>query len=110
MRVSYSRPKYCWYSFYRYSLNIDICVFYLELLMKFIIAFAVDKCAKCDSHARCDNGNCICMEGWVGDGLSCSPKEGPGRKYFTLSLTFLISIACFLTLHKRPKIGDGLRE
>lgn len=38
----------------------------------------MDKCAKCDSHARCDNGNCICMEGWVGDGLSCSPKEGPG--------------------------------
>ena len=39
----------------------------------------VDKCAKCDSHARCDNGNCVCMEGWVGDGQTCTPKGG--RKY-----------------------------
>lgn len=38
----------------------------------------IDKCAKCDSHARCDNGNCVCMEGWVGDGQTCSPKEGGG--------------------------------
>ncbi|KAL9961552.1 hypothetical protein ACROYT_G030511 [Oculina patagonica] len=38
----------------------------------------LDKCAKCDSHARCDNGNCVCMEGWVGDGQTCSPKDGGG--------------------------------
>lgn len=37
----------------------------------------IDKCAKCDSHARCDNGNCVCMEGWVGDGQTCTPKGGP---------------------------------
>lgn len=41
----------------------------------------MDKCAKCDSHARCDNGNCICMEGWVGDGQTCTPEDKgpPGR-------------------------------
>lgn len=41
----------------------------------------MDKCAKCDSHARCDNGNCVCMEGWVGDGQTCTPEDGgtPGR-------------------------------
>lgn len=37
----------------------------------------LDKCAKCDSHARCDNGNCICMDGWVGDGQTCTAKEEP---------------------------------
>lgn len=42
-------------------------------------AFAVDKCAKCDSHARCDNGNCVCMEGWVGDGQTCTPEDGGSK-------------------------------
>ena len=53
---------------------------YLFYNQVFYFAFIVDKCAKCDSHARCDNGNCVCMEGWVGDGQTCSPKEGGGRK------------------------------
>ena len=54
------------------------------------VVFTVDKCAKCDSHARCDNGNCVCMEGWVGDGQTCSPKDGGGRKYFILISAYCI--------------------
>ena len=58
-------------------------------------SFIVDKCAKCDSHARCDNGNCVCMEGWVGDGQTCSPKDGGGCKY-TIVVIYC-SISNFLT-------------
>ena len=59
------------------KLKFPVIYFYNQV---FYFAFIVDKCAKCDSHARCDNGNCVCMEGWVGDGQTCSPKEGGGRK------------------------------
>ena len=31
----------------------------------------VDKCAKCDTHAKCINGKCKCREGWVGNGYEC---------------------------------------
>ena len=34
----------------------------------------------------------MCMEGWVGDGQTCSPKEGGGgRKYIGLCCNFCIS-------------------
>ena len=55
-----------------------------ETSLTLYISFVVDKCAKCDSHARCDNGNCVCMEGWVGDGQTCTPKDGGGREYLIL--------------------------
>lgn len=48
----------------------------LKHLISFVFA-AVDKCAKCDTHARCDNGRCICNEGYVGDGMTCTKEGGP---------------------------------
>lgn len=39
---------------------------------------SVDKCAKCDSHASCDNGKCKCNPGYDGDGETCTPQSGPG--------------------------------
>ena len=33
--------------------------------------FSVDKCAKCDPHARCLNGHCKCRTGWYGNGYEC---------------------------------------
>ena len=30
--------------------------------------FQEDKCAKCDVHAHCENGKCVCDKGFYGDG------------------------------------------
>ncbi|XP_031564353.1 fibropellin-1-like [Actinia tenebrosa] len=38
----------------------------------------IDKCARCDSHASCVNGKCVCNEGYEGDGETCTAKTGPG--------------------------------
>lgn len=40
----------------------------------------VDKCAKCDAHAKCVNGHCRCRTGWIGNGYECVKDEGCGGK------------------------------
>ena len=56
----------------------------------------VDKCAKCDTHAKCINGKCKCREGWVGNGYECIKGtfvhclKNLGRELFH-KLVFLIS-------------------
>lgn len=42
------------------------------------VLLPVDKCAKCDSHASCDNGKCKCNEGYIGDGETCTAQTGTG--------------------------------
>lgn len=37
--------------------------------------YTVDKCARCDPHARCNHGKCQCREGWVGTGYDCVKDE-----------------------------------
>lgn len=31
-------------------------------------SFAEDKCARCDVHAHCENGKCVCDGGYYGAG------------------------------------------
>nr|XP_012559035.1 neurogenic locus notch homolog protein 2 isoform X1 [Hydra vulgaris] len=40
----------------------------------------VDKCAKCDPHAKCINGHCKCRNGWTGNGYECIKDDGCGGK------------------------------
>ena len=51
----------------------------------------------------------MCMEGWVGDGQTCTPKDSTGREYLILLLTlFNKNYVC----HSVLKLGllTGLRE
>ena len=36
--------------------------------------FSVDKCSKCDVHAKCINGHCKCRTGYIGNGYECVKK------------------------------------
>ena len=50
------------------------CSLYLCSVHLFILSYcflSVDKCVKCDAHARCINGHCRCRDGWVGNGYEC---------------------------------------
>ena len=31
--------------------------------------YSEDKCAKCDVHAHCENGKCVCDGGYYGEGI-----------------------------------------
>lgn len=37
--------------------------------------FTVDKCAKCDKNAYCENGACKCRPPYEGDGITCTNPE-----------------------------------
>lgn len=37
--------------------------------MLFFTNFSEDKCAKCDVHAHCENGKCVCDGGYYGEGI-----------------------------------------
>ena len=35
----------------------------------FLFFCSEDKCAKCDVHAHCENGQCVCDGGYYGEGI-----------------------------------------
>lgn len=40
----------------------------------FFFSFLVRICDKCDKKAKCLNKECVCNDGYVGNGLKCKSK------------------------------------
>ncbi|EDO30113.1 predicted protein [Nematostella vectensis] len=55
----------------------------------------VDKCSSCDVHAHCENGRCVCDEGYSGDGTKggCF-KDGAANPRFCLPSPCLNGGSC----------------
>lgn len=51
--------------------NIEILIINKCFLIHLYTFFLVDKCAKCDPHAKCLNGHCKCRPGYYGNGYEC---------------------------------------
>ena len=55
-----------------------------------LFSSTVDKCARCDAHARCNNGHCKCREGWVGNGYDC--VRGNTNLLMVIQILYLLQI------------------